>query len=172
MKYGDISPCNTLNGEGFRTVIWVSGCNRHPKCKNCQNSKAWSFEYGKEYTKDTEDYLIECLSKPYIRGLSITGGECTDNLESGELFSLIKRYRENNNGSVWAWSGYTYEELIKNPLKKKFIEELDVLVDGEYIPELKDLSRPWGNSSNQRVIDVQKTLEKGEIVLWQNTQKI
>lgn len=167
MHYSRINNFDVLNGEGFRVTLFVSGCNKKPKCRNCQNPQAWCFKHGFEFTNKTKETILKALDNKAINGLSLSGGEITDNLEDGTIFNLLDEVKIlYPNKTIWAWSGYTYEEIIKDPLKAKLMRYINVLIDGEFIPELKDLNRPWGNSSNQRVIDVNKSLETGEVVLY------
>lgn len=167
MNYADICNCDTLNGKGFRVTLFVSGCGKTPKCKGCHNSAAWDFNYGNKYTYDTEISILDKCSKPYISGLSLLGGEVFDNLNDSSLINLVKKFKTRYPyKDIWCWTGYTYEELIKKDKNLSFLNYIDILVDGEYIPELKDLSRPYGNSSNQRVIDVKKTLKNKKIIIY------
>ncbi|WP_039240985.1 anaerobic ribonucleoside-triphosphate reductase activating protein [Clostridium botulinum] len=167
MHYTKIIECDTNNGDGFRVSLFVSGCNKIPKCKNCHNKSLWDFDYGQQYTQQTEDMIIKLLSKEYISGLSIIGGEPTDNLKENWLYQLVKRVRkELLNKTIYCWTGYKFEDLILDKIKLKFIEQLDMLRDGEYIEELKNLSQYLGGSSNQRIIDVQKSLQQHKVVLY------
>jgi anaerobic ribonucleoside-triphosphate reductase activating protein len=152
LYYSGLDLCDTLNGEGFRVSLFCSGCNKNPKCKYCQNCSAWDFKHGTEFTKETKDLIIGALSKPYISGLSLLGGEVTDNLEDGTIFDLLDtikgRFPEK---TIWAWTGYIMEELTtENHLK--FFKYLDVLIDGEFDYTKKNLNNPWRNSENQRLI--------------------
>lgn len=165
MNYSGIEECDVLDGEGFRVSLFVSGCGKIPKCKYCQNEKAWNFNYGHKFTKDTKDYILNCMSKDYIDGISLLGGEITDNLEDGIIFDLLDSIKIlYPTKSIWAWTGYKYENLTSDN-HKKFLSYLDILVDGEYDYTRKDLNRAWGNSSNQRIIDVQQSLKQNKIIL-------
>lgn len=167
MNYSAIYNQDVINGVGFRVSLFVSGCGKTPKCKHCHNKKAWDFNSGKLYTKETEDKLIKYASKPFIAGLSLLGGEVFDNLRSGDLLNLVRRFKEEfPNKNIWAWSGYTYEELLKRPDARIFLEYVDILVDGEFVFELKDLDIKFRGSSNQRVIDVQASLHENRVVLY------
>lgn len=165
MNYAELINCDFVNGIGVRVVLFVSGCGKHPKCKDCYNEKAWNFKYGKEFTKKTFDTIIKWLTPDYIKGLSLLGGECFDNLTEDWLIKLTSQAKTMNK-NVWCWTGYCYEDLIKTPRKLEFIKNLDVLVDGEFKPELKNMGLKFRNSTNQRVIDVQKSLEENKIVLY------
>ena len=137
-----------------------------PKCEFCQNSKAWDFNYGQPFTEKTKYEVMEALSKPYILGLSLLGGEVTDNLKDGIIFDLLGSVKKvYPNKTIWAWTGYRFEDLT-NELHRNFLKYLDVLIDGEFVYKQKNLNRAWANSDNQRIIDVQKTLKEKKICLW------
>lgn len=166
MHYADIKHCDVLNGEGFRTSLFVSGCAKNPKCKYCQNSIAWDFNFGKEFTEKEKNEIFEEQKKPYVEGISLLGGEPTDNLEDGVLLDFLKEYKEKfPYKTIWCWTGYKIEELTSYN-HKKLLSYLDVLIDGEYDYTKKNLNRAWANSENQRIINVQETLKRGEVVLW------
>ena len=160
MNYAEIKWTDIANGEGVRISLFVSGCTHH--CKNCFNPETWDFEGGKEFTQETIDKVLELSNKNEVKGLSILGGEpmAPTNVEgTAKLAKAFKeKYPEKN---VWAWSGYKYEQ-IKDIAALKYI---DVLVDGNYEDELHDPTLKWKGSSNQRVIDVQKSLKNGGITL-------
>jgi len=167
LYYSEVYECDTLNGIGFRVSIFCSGCGKENKCKYCQNSKAWNFDYGKLYTSDTEKQILNALSKPYIDGISLLGGEITDNLEDGHIFDLLDIVKEKYpNKTIWCWTGYIYEDIINVPLKLKLLGYVDVLIDGEFIYEKKDLNVAWANSSNQRIINVPQSLQQNTIILY------
>lgn len=164
MKYSEIYDCDTINTiEGFNVTLFCSGCTHN--CKGCYNKEAQSFEYGKEFTKDVENYIIKNLKKPYIRGLSLLGGEIFQNLCG--ILPFVKRVKlEVPNKKIWAWSGYTYEEIILDEKKVELLKLIDVLVDGRFVEELKDVSLRLRGSSNQRVIDVKQTLKSNKIIYY------
>ena len=165
MYYSKIFSCDTNNGNGFRVTLFVSGCTLH--CKNCHNKDAQNFTFGKLYTQETEDLIIKLLKEDYIRGFSLLGGEPFDNLKQNDLLKLIKRIRETYpNKTIYCWSGYIFEEIIKDGKKKKLLNEIDMLRDGRFIEELKDLNQYLQGSSNQRIIDVQQSLEQNKVVLY------
>ena len=170
MNYGEIKNYDIANGEGVRVSLFVSGCTHH--CKNCFNPETWSFEYGKPFTKETEDYIIECLSPDYIDGLSLLGGEPFEPQNQEVLLPFLRRIRkELPNKTVWCYTGYLFDRelLSESRARCEFTDEMlsliDVLVDGEFIQALHDISLAFRGSSNQRIIDVQKSLETGEIEL-------
>lgn len=165
MNYYEIFECDTRNSIGFSVSLFVSGCNMQPKCEGCFSSHTWDFNIGKPFTQETEDYIIKCLSKPYITWFSILGGNPTDNLEGGELLKLIKRIRkELPHIFIACWSGDIYENLIKNDLQKEFIQELDMLRDGRFIPKLSAPKQLFQGSSNQRIINIKETINQNKII--------
>lgn len=151
MNYCGLDTCDVLNGNGFRVSLFCSGCGKIPKCKYCQNSKAWDFNYGQPFTEETKNIILKALSNDYISGLSLLGGEVTDNLEDGTIFDLLDAVKkEYPHKSIWAWTGYKIEELTSFN-HKKFLSYLDVLIDGEFDYKKKNLNRAWANSENQRI---------------------
>lgn len=151
MNYCGLDTCDVLNGTGFRVSLFCSGCAKIPKCKFCQNSKAWDFNYGQPFTNKTKEIILKALSKPYISGLSLLGGEVVDNLNDEVILDLLKTTRtEFPQKTIWAWTGYKIEELTSEK-HKKFLNYIDVLIDGEYDYTKKNLNRPWANSTNQRI---------------------
>lgn len=164
MKYSGIINFDTNNGVGFRVSLFVSGC-RLKKCKYCHNKDMQNFNYGNDYTQETEDYIIKLLSNKHITGFSILGGEPMDNLQGGELLHLVKRIKlELPHIKIYCWTGQRYENLVEKNVNKEFFKYIDLLRDGEYIEELKDLNQYLQGSTNQRYINVQKSLSKGEVV--------
>ncbi len=170
MYYGEIKFCDIANGPGVRTSLFVSGCTHH--CQNCFNEMTWDFHYGQPYTQETEDRIVESLMPPYIKGLTILGGEPMEHVNQQGILPLILRVREQlPNKTIWVYTGYTYEtDLLGKMCKEwdetmKILKNIDVLVDGEFVQDLKNLSLRFRGSSNQRIIDVQKSLETGTTVL-------
>ena len=165
MKYLDIYNCDTRNSKGFSVTLSVSGCGLNPKCKECFAEHTWDFNNGIEFTKETEEYIINLLKKPYISWFSIIGGNPTDNLKDGSLIALVKRIKkELPNIFIACWSGNTYEELIKRKECIDFFNYIDMLRDGRFIPKLKDLNQFLQGSSNQRYIDVQESLKQNKVI--------
>ena len=159
MNYHDITKQDMLNGDGIRVVLWVAGCNHH--CKNCQNPITWDENGGLPFDKEAEDELFEALNKPYIDGITFSGGDPLFPNNRSEVFRLIKKCRELlPEKSIWLYTGYTWEE-IKD---LDGISDIDVIAEGEFIEDLKDNNLEWVGSSNQRVINVKESLEK-ELVL-------
>ena len=161
MRYNLIRKMDISDGPGVRASIFMQGCEFH--CKNCFNPETWNFEGGKEFTDDTIKEVLDICSSPQIKGLSILGGEPMhpNNIEG--TTKLAKAFKEKYpNKTIWAWSGFKFDEYLKD---KDVAKYLDVVVDGQYKDELHDFRLKWRGSSNQRVIDVQKSLKKGEVVL-------
>lgn len=170
MNYGEIKNFDIANGEGVRVSLFVSGCTHH--CKNCFNPETWSFEYGKPFTKETEDYIIECLTHDYIDGLSLLGGEPFEPQNQEVLLPFLRRVKnELPNKNIWCYTGYLFDRelLCESRARCEFTDEMlsliDVIVDGEFVQTLHDISLAFRGSSNQRIIDVQKSLETGEVKL-------
>ena len=162
MNYSEIYEEDTLNGPGFRVSLFVSGCNH--RCKGCWNPSTWDFDAGKPYTQETEDYIIECLNAPMNRGLSLLGGEPMEHVEP--LLKLLKRFKmKYPNKEVWVWSGYKYEYLIEQEKYSEILQYIDVLVDGRFVQELRDLNLFFRGSSNQRIIKVPESLLEGKVIL-------
>lgn len=166
MNYEKIDKCSVSNGVGVRTVLWVSGCDIH--CYNCHNQQTWDFNSGIPFTEETMQEILEDLSKPYIKGLTLSGGHPLDPQNAPKVLEIVKRVKMVfPNKDIWIYSGYVWEDIIKDDILKEILKRTDVLVDGAYIDELRDISLAFRGSSNQRIIDVKKTLEKGKVVLWQ-----
>lgn len=172
MNYGEIKNCDIANGVGVRVSLFVSGCTHH--CEGCFNPMTWDFNYGKPFDKETENHIIELLSHEYIRGLTLLGGEPMEPENQKALLPLLRRVRaELPKKDIWCYTGYTYERDILNDMCVKYAETpelikyIDVLVDGEFILARKNISLRFRGSDNQRIIDVKKSLETGETVLWE-----
>ena len=166
MNYEKIDKCSVSNGLGVRTVLWISGCNIH--CKNCHNQSTWDFNSGIPFTDDTMQEILYDLSKPYIKGLTLSGGHPLDPHNAPKVLEIVKRVKMVfPNKDIWIYSGYVWEDIIKDNTLKEILKCTDVLVDGAYIDELRDISLAFRGSSNQRIIDVKKTLNSNEVILWQ-----
>ena len=166
MNYEKIDKCSVSNGLGVRTVLWVSGCNIH--CKNCHNQSTWDFNSGIPFTDDTMQEILYDLSKTYIKGLTLSGGHPLDPHNAPEVLKIVKRVKMVfPNKDIWIYSGYEWENIIKDETLRKILKYTDVLVDGAYIDELRDISLAFRGSSNQRIIDVPKSLEQNKVILWQ-----
>ncbi|MGN0571341.1 MAG: anaerobic ribonucleoside-triphosphate reductase activating protein [Candidatus Fimenecus sp.] len=171
MRYGAIKKRDIANGIGVRVVLFVSGCTHH--CKGCFQPETWDFHYGQDYTEDTENEIIDALRPDFIDGLTLLGGEPFEPQNQAELVKLLRRVRcELPQKTVWAFSGYTYEELTgesraRCAVTDEMLSLIDVLVDGEFVEEKRNISLQFRGSENQRLIDVPKTRENGEIIWWQ-----
>ncbi len=158
MNYGEIKTVDIANGTGVRVSLFVSGCTHH--CKGCFNPDTWNFNFGKEYTDETEDTIIEALKPSYIEGLSLLGGEPFEPENQKVLVKLLKRVKQElPEKNVWCYTGYLYEELTGEKPSRAFTDTtlemlsmIDTLVDGEFVEELKDISLQFRGSSNQRII--------------------
>lgn len=173
MNYGSIKPCDIANGVGVRVSLFVSGCTHH--CKNCFNPETWSFDYGRPFTEEAEEELFCALDKSYINGLTLLGGEPFEPQNQQRLLPLLKRMKQRCPGkTIWGYSGYTLEELLPGgrahcEVTDELLSLLDVLVDGEFKEELKDITLRFRGSSNQRLIDMPRTLESGSVTLWEES---
>ena len=159
MKYNTIRKSDISNGPGIRVSIFMQGCEFH--CKNCFNPETWAFDEGIEFTDETINTIIDLASKDHIKGLSILGGEPLHpkNLEAST--KLAKIFKEKYpNKDIWVWSGFLFEDYVK---KQEIVKYIDVLVDGRYVDELHDFRLQFRGSSNQRIIDVKKSLKTGKI---------
>lgn len=164
IHYGAIKNYDTGNGPGFRTSLFVSGCRN--RCPGCFNPETWNFNYGHEFTDETMVYILDMLRNYNISGLSILGGDPFEPENRSVVEHICKTVRTEfgDSKTIWVWTGYDFLEdgLIDLPVMKY----IDVLVDGPFVEELKDLSRPYGGSINQRVIDVKRSLELGYAMRW------
>lgn len=166
MNYEKIDKCSVSNGIGVRTVLWVSGCDI--KCYNCHNPQTWDFNSGIPFTEDTMQEILYDLSKPYIKGCTLSGGHPLDPLNAPEVLKIVKRVKMVfPNKDIWVYSGYVWENIIKDETLREIMKYTDVLVDGAYVDELRDISLPFKGSSNQRIICVKQSLEQNKIILWQ-----
>lgn len=171
MYYADIKKADVANGLGVRVSVFVSGCTHH--CKNCFNEEAWDFHYGNEFTQKEIDKVIELMDHSYVAGLSLLGGEPFEHINQQGLLPLIKIVKEKfPDKNIWCYSGYTFENDIIDRMCKEwketpeFLSYIDVLVDGKFEEDKKDLSLRFRGSSNQRIIDVKKSLKENKTVLF------
>lgn len=171
MNYAEIKKTDIANGEGVRVSLFVSGCRRH--CKNCFNKVTWDFSYGKPFTQDVQNELLEALAPDYIAGLTLLGGDPMEPENQRALLPFVRRVREDlPQKTIWCYTGYTYhdgaieEEQANCEVTRQFISLLDVLVDGRFVEELKDIRLVFRGSSNQRVIDIKRSIESRSVVLY------
>lgn len=169
MYYGEIKKTDIANGEGVRTALFVSGCTHH--CKGCFNQETWDFGYGKEFTKETEEELLSALAPAYIAGLSLLGGEPMEPENQRALLPFLRRVKETYpEKTIWCYTGYLFDKELagEGPARCEATDEMlsliDVLVDGEFVQEKKNISLRFRGSENQRIIDVQKSLKEGRTV--------
>lgn len=173
MFYGEIKKTDIANGVGVRVTLFVSGCTRH--CKNCFNPDTWDFCYGRPFTADTEEELLEALRPSYIDGLTLLGGEPFEPENQRALLPFVERVRrELPDKTVWAFSGRVLESELQNPaspqhceVTDKLLALLDVLVDGPYVDEQRDLTLRFRGSRNQRILDMKATMAAGRAVSWE-----
>ena len=164
MKYAKIRKMDISNGEGVRVSLFVQGCSFH--CKNCFNQETWDFNGGKEFTTSEIQKIIELADKDYIAGLSILGGEPLHNNNVDEVFHIVATFKEKvPNKDIWLWTGFKFEDAIKDSKRKLILCNIDVLIDGQFEEDKKDITLKWRGSSNQRVIDCKKSLAENKIIL-------
>ncbi len=169
MNYANIKTYSIENGTGVRVSLFVSGCTHH--CKDCFNEQAWDFEYGNPFTEDTENAVIEALAPDYMAGITLLGGEPMEPVNQRGLLPLLKRIRkELPQKTVWAYTGYVYEDLLEGgrahcEVTEELLSLCDILVDGPFIAEKKNISLRFRGSENQRIIDLKATRETGKVVL-------
>lgn len=177
MRYAQIRSMDISNGEGVGVSLFVQGCPFH--CKNCFNSETWDFNGGKEWTEETKNKFMELIDRPYIKRVSFLGGECLAEQNLDEVLKLIYEIRISlSEKTIWLYTGYKWNQImsptitddLKNTIiveqRKEIISNVDVLVDGEYINEQKDLTLKWRGSKNQHVIDVKQSLAQNKMVLY------
>lgn len=166
MNYHNILHDNMLNGDGLRVVLFVSGCDHH--CNKCQNPQAWDTCSGIQFDLAAKEEIFEQLSKDYISGITFSGGDPLHSHNYLEVFLLINEIRKKfPSKNIWLYTGYTWEQLQNTREKMKVVVSCDVLVDGEFMQDLADVNYKWAGSTNQRVIDVQKSLRENKIVLYE-----
>lgn len=167
MRYNKIRKMDISNGEGVRVSLFVQGCSFH--CKNCFNQETWDFNGGKEFTTAEIQKIIELADKDYIAGLSILGGEPLHNNNVDEVFHIVATFKEKfPNKDIWLWTGFKFEDAIKDSKRKLILCNIDVLIDGQFEEDKKDITLKWRGSSNQRVIDCKKSLAENKIILKEN----
>lgn len=176
MYYGELKKCDIANGEGVRVSLFVSGCRNH--CKDCFQPETWDFCYGKPFTEETEQEIYAELDKSYVGGLSLLGGDPFEPENQRALLPMLRRIREKYpEKNIWCYTGYRLEEL-QTPVMRPHCEAtgemldcIDILIDGRFIAEEKDISLQFRGSRNQRVIDMNLTRKNGQIVLWEKLRR-
>lgn len=170
MRIADYKPFNMVDGEGVRCSLYVSGCKF--MCPGCYNKAAQSFHYGQVYDDDLEEQIIEDLSQPYVQGITFLGGEPFLNTQVTLRLAKLIRKKFGHRKDIWSWTGYTWEELMQESVDKlEFLSLLDILVDGRFLESQKDLTLQFRGSSNQRIIDVQKSLKDNRVHIWSKLVK-
>lgn len=169
MNYADIKTIDVQDGTGVRVSLYVSGCHFH--CKGCHNKEAWDFNYGKEFGDSTIDYIINLMQPGYIAGLSILGGEPLELINQQALVKLVEKAKEKYpEKTIWCYTGYDFEKDIYGKMykeydfTKKFLENIDIIVDGEFIEEKKIVDLKFRGSTNQKKIDVKASLKTGKVI--------
>jgi anaerobic ribonucleoside-triphosphate reductase activating protein len=170
MHYGALKNCDIANGPGIRVSLFVSGCRNH--CPGCFQPETWDFNYGDLYTEETEKEILKLLSNEYVDGLSLLGGDPFEPENQAQLVLLMKKCKKNfPEKTIWIYTGYTYEKLISGNVHpccewtKEMLSLTDVLVDGRFIEDEKDISLQFRGSRNQRIIDIPETIKTGNIVI-------
>ena len=164
MNYADLRKYDTANGSGIGTTIFVSGCNFH--CSNCFNRTAWDFNFGQPFTKEVEDKLIDYAKDVHVNHVSLLGGEIFHQ-DLNIILNLVKRIKEEVNKPIYVWTGFTWEELLKDDRKIEILKYIDVLTDGRFEQDKKDMSLLYKGSWNQKTIDVKSSLSKGKIIKYE-----
>ena len=164
MNYADLRKYDTANGSGVGTTLFVSGCNFH--CPNCFNRSAWNFNFGQHFTKEVEDKLIDYAKDVHVNHVSLLGGEIFHQ-DLNIILNLVKRIKEEVNKPIYVWTGFTWEELLKDDRKIEILKYIDVLTDGRFEQDKKDMSLLYKGSWNQKTIDVKSSLSKGKIIKYE-----
>lgn len=171
MNYAEIKNVDIANGPGVRISLFVSGCPHH--CKGCFNEVTWDFTYGKPYTQETINHILELLKPDYIKGINFLGGEPMAPSNQESVLNTMRQIKEHyTNKNIWLYTGYLLDTDIMGkmvdtlPHTREILSYIDVLVDGPFIEEQKNLNLQFKGSENQRIIDMKKTLSSGSIVLW------
>ena len=177
MHYGAIKKTDIANGEGVRVSLFVSGCTNH--CEHCFQPETWAFDYGREFTAQTEEEILQALSPSYINGLTVLGGEPFEPRNQRELLPLLREVREKYpDKTIWCFTGFRLDdELLRDGSYPRceatdgMLACINVLVDGRFVKELKDISLQFRGSRNQRVIDMDRTRETGQVTIWEKLRK-
>jgi anaerobic ribonucleoside-triphosphate reductase activating protein len=163
MRYAQLRRYDISNGPNIRATLFVSGCTHN--CKGCFNKDYQDFNYGKEWTSITETLFLCYAKDPKVKGINILGGEPLQQTMDNSLADLLAKIKENTNKPIWLWTGYKLEDVINNTKIMNILQYVDVLIDGKFEEDKKDLNLMYRGSANQRIINLTKTFEKGEIVL-------
>lgn len=180
MNYHNITYPDQNNGDGLRIVLWVAGCEHH--CINCQNQQTWSPQSGIPFDENAMNEILNELKKDYISGITFSGGDPLHHKNVQNVLKIVDEIRVSYpTKNIWLYTGYTWEQIMHPvitdinseqlkmlQMRKELVSKCDVLIDGRYVDELRDISLHWRGSSNQRVINVQETLKQNQIVLWES----
>lgn len=171
MNYADIKSIDVANGPGIRVSLFVSGCSHH--CEDCFNKETWDFNFGKLFDENEIDTIIQLLSPDHIKGFSLLGGEPFEFTNQQGILPLLRKIKEiYPNKDIWCWTGYLFDKdirdtmMVKWPETREILSHIDILVDGRFEKDKKDLKLRFRGSSNQRIIDVQKSLKENKVCLW------
>ncbi len=177
MNYATIKPFDVADGPGVRVSLYVSGCRN--RCKNCFNPETWDFNYGKPFTEEVENYIISALSPQYIKGFTLLGGDPFEPENQVTLAPFLEKIKSvYPDKSIWCYTGYDYEKDLLTGKKgdaelvMRMLNSIDVLVDGRFVEELKDLNLRFRGSSNQRIICVPQSLGQDKVVLWDENSQL
>lgn len=162
MNYANIRKFDVSNGPNVRTTLFVSGCTNN--CDGCFNKDLQDFNYGDKWTKEIEDDFVSNAKSINIKGINILGGEPMDQTQDDDLYNLLRRLKDEVGKSIWLWSGYLYEDIIRDDKKIKILSLVDILIDGRFEINKRDISLKYRGSKNQRVIDVKKSIEANNVV--------
>ena len=162
MNCAKIRKFDVSNGPGVRTTLFVSGCTNN--CEGCFNKELQDFNYGDKWTKEKEDEFLSFVKNENVVGVNILGGEPMDQVKDKDLHNLLKRIKEETNKSIWLWSGYIYEDIISNSNKNEILTYVDVLIDGRFQLDKRNISLKYRGSSNQRVIDIAKSKKHNKVI--------
>lgn len=173
MYYGAVKNCDIANGTGVRVSLFVSGCTN--RCKGCFQPETWDFQYGREFTAETEESILKALEPFFIEGLSVLGGDPMEPQNQRALLPFLRRVKEQYpDKTIWLYSGFRYDDelLIEGShprceVTDELLQLVDVLVDGRFVEEQKNISLKFRGSENQRILDLNRTREAGHVVLWE-----
>lgn len=166
MNYAEIRKLDVSNGPNIRTTLFVSGCTNN--CEGCFNKDLQDFEYGHKWNKDIEEKFISYVLNDNIKGVNILGGEPLEQTNDDDLINLLKEIRLRTKKDIWLWTGFLFENIVNDDSKLKIIKLVDVLIDGRFDIKQRNISLKYRGSANQRVIDVKKSLELGDVILYNN----
>lgn len=162
MNYAEIRKLDVTNGPGVRATLFVSGCTNN--CEGCFNKELQKFTYGNKWNAEIADKFIEYVKNPNVKGVNILGGEPMEQTKDRDLVNLLDRIKKETGKVIWIWSGFLYEDILKDQIKREILSYAEVLIDGRFELDNRDISLKYRGSSNQRIIDVKKSMDKSEII--------